>query len=312
MTNTPPIHRVPDSLRESSGADPRSQAKRLAPLDDSRWQKYLTDYNEGLGLVYERLVLNDYLDRIVSQHSIRTVLEAPIFGMAGVSGINSVRLAQRGCAVTLVDENASRLAAIQRIWGELDLRATFVLHGDFARLPFPDQSFDLTWEWAALWYLPNAEALLKELARVSRKLVFIAMPNRVQVGYLMRKYLLERDFVNYVDESWADLHRIKKVLREASVTLVDEGVLDVPPWPDTVMPAAQILQRLGIRSRRLDAQFTGAGWNWSTMDYYLNRRPELKARIDRYTFLEHAPLPWQVKAIWAHHRYVLGQVQSNR
>ena len=283
--------------------------RNLAPLDPSRWKKYLTDYNEGLGLVYERLVLNDYLDRTVSQHNIRSVLEAPIFGMAGVSGINSVRLAQRGCTVTLVDENADRLAGVERIWGELNLRATFVHHTDFARLPFDDGTFDLTWEWAGLWYLPNAEALLRELARVSRKLVFVAMPNRVQVGYLLRKYVLERDFVNYVDESWADIHRIKNVLRDAQVKFIDEGVLDVPPWPDTVMPASQVLRRLGIKSKKLDAQFTGSGWNWSTMDYYLGRRPELKAMIDRYTFIEHAPLPWQIKAIWAHHRYTLGQVK---
>ncbi|CAG0947145.1 hypothetical protein ANRL1_03727 [Anaerolineae bacterium] len=282
------------------------------PIPVERWKKYLSDYNEGLGLVYERLVLNDYLDRIVNQHNIRTVLEAPIFGMAGVSGINSVRLAQRGCAVTLVDENADRLHGIERIWSELNLRATFVPHSDFAHLPFDDGAFDLTWEWAGLWYLPNAQDLLKELARVSRKLVFVAMPNRVQVGYLMRKYLLERDFVNYVDESWADINRIKQVLRDAKVKFIDEGVLDVPPWPDTVMPASQVLRRLGIRSKKLDAQFTGAGWNWSTMDYYLGRRPELKAMIDRYTFIEHAPLPWQIKAIWAHHRYVLGQVKSEK
>lgn len=289
-----------------------NQPTARLPIPEERWNKYLTDYNEGLGLVYERLVLNDYLDRIVSQHNIRTVLEAPIYGMAGVSGINSVRLAQRGCAVTLVDENAERLQGVERVWNELNLRATFTSHADLAHLPFDDNSFDLTWEWAGLWYLPNAEALLKELVRVSRKLVFVAMPNRVQVGYLMRKYLLERDFVNYVDESWADIHRIKKVLRDASVKFIDEGVLDVPPWPDTVMPAAQVLQRLGIRSKKLDSQFSGAGWNWSTMEYYLGRRPELKAMIDRYTFIEHAPIPWQIKAVWAHHRYVLGQVRSEK
>src|SRR5512141_607785 len=90
-------------------------------LPEERWSKYLTDYNEGLGLVYERLVLNEYLDRIVNQHSVHNVLEAPIFGMAGVSGINSVQLAKRGCAVTLVDENPQRLKAIERIWGELNL-----------------------------------------------------------------------------------------------------------------------------------------------------------------------------------------------
>jgi hypothetical protein len=53
------------------------------------WKKYLTDWNEGLGVVYERFVLNDYLDQLVDRHAIKTVLEAPLYGMAGVSGINS-------------------------------------------------------------------------------------------------------------------------------------------------------------------------------------------------------------------------------
>ncbi len=274
-----------------------------------RWEKYLTDYNEGLGLVYERLVLNDYLTRIAEHHNIRTILEAPLYGMAGVSGINSVALAQRGGAVTLVDENAERLRGVERIWNELHLRAQFIEHRDFARLPFPDASFDLAWNWAALWYLDDAEALIRELARVSRNLVFIAMPNRAQVGYLLRKYLLEREFVEYVNEAWADLGRIKKILRALNLEIVDEGVLDVPPWPDTVMPAAQVLQRLGIQSKKLDAQFTGESWQWSTMAYYAGKKPELRAQIERYMFLEHAPVPWQIKAIWAHHRYVLGKVR---
>ncbi len=282
----------------------------LKAVPEHRWKKYLADYNEGLGLVYERLVLNDYLERIASQHNIKSVLEAPLYGMAGVSGINSVALAQRGCTVTLVDENAERLAGVERIWGELNLNARFVHHRDFARLPFPDKSFDLAWEWAALWYLPNADALLRELARISRDLVFVAMPNRVQVGYLLRKYVLERDFVEYVDEAWANISRIQRVLGEAGVEFVDEGVLDVPPWPDTVMPAAQVLKQLGVKSKKLDAQFTGNNWNWNTMDYYTGKRSELRAQIERYMFLEHAPLPWQVKAIWAHHRYVLGKVRK--
>lgn len=25
-------------------------------------------------------------------------------------------------------------------------------------------------------------------------------------------------------------------------------------------------------------------------------------------WLDHAPLPWQVKSIWAHHRYLVGRV----
>jgi len=272
------------------------------------WKKYLTDYNEGLGVVYERFVLNDYLDRLVDEYDIRSVLEAPVYGMAGVSGINSVRLAQRGCEVTLVDFVDERLNGITRIWRELNLPARFVHHQDFARLPFDDNTFDLAWEWAGLWYLPDAESLLRELARVSRKLVFVAMPNSAQVGYLMRKYLIDRDFFSTVDERWVHMRRIRRVLREAGVTLIRRGVLDVPPWPDTVMPAAEVLKRLGIKSQKLDARFTGDDWTWSTMAYYLGQEPDLYDRVMKYAWLDRAPIPWQLKLVWAHHRYLLGLV----
>lgn len=282
--------------------------KALTPVPMERWAKFLPDYDEGLGLVYERIVLNDYLERVASAYGVRSVLEAPIFGIAGVSGINSVALAQRGCEVTLVDSDRARLDSVKRIWRQLNLCVRLNVDHNFTHLPFDDNSFDLAWDWAALWYLSDPEAFLRELVRVSRHLVFVAMPNRLQVGYLARKYLLAREFMNYLDESWADMGRIKRILRAAGAQIVDEGVLDVPPWPDTEMPAAQVLKRLGIRSKRLEAQFGRERWSWSTMDYYLGKRPQLRAQMERYMFLERAPLPWQVKALWAHHRYVLAQV----
>jgi hypothetical protein len=270
------------------------------------WKKYLTDYNEGLGVVYERFVLNDYLERLVDDYDLHTVLEAPLYGMAGVSGINGVRLAQRGCDVTLVDCIDERLSGVSRVWRELGLRAHFVLHQDFARLPFEDNAFDMAWEWAGLWYLPDADSLLRELTRVSRKLVFVAMPNHLQVGYLLRKYLIDRDFFDTVDERWVQMGRIKRVLDEAGVRIIDQGVLDVPPWPDTVMPAAQVLKRLGIKSKKLEARFTGEGWTWSTMAYYLGQEPGLYDQVMKYAWLDRAPIPWQLKLIWAHHRFILG------
>jgi SAM-dependent methyltransferase len=272
------------------------------------WKRYLTDYNEGLGVVYERFILNDYLNWLVDEYDIRTVLEAPLYGMAGVSGINSVCLAQRGCDVTLVDCVEERLNGVTRIWRELELPARFELHQDFTQLPFEENSFDLAWEWAGLWYLPDAEALLRELVRVSRKLVFVAMPNSLQIGYLMRKYLIDRDFFNTVDEQWVQMGRIKRVLRDVGVRFVDQGVLDVPPWPDTVMPAAEVLRRLGIKSKKLETQFSGEGWSWSTMAYYLDQEPDLYDRVIKYAWLDRASIPWQLKLVWAHHRYVLGVV----
>jgi hypothetical protein len=275
------------------------------------WQRYLTDYNEGLGLVYERFVLNDFLADLALRHGVRSVLEAPLYGMAGVSGINNVVFAQQGIDVTAVDDTPARLHGVRRIWQEdlkLPIDLVRVSPHAWHALPFPTGHFDLTWQWAGLWYINNPAGLLAELARTSRNLVFVAMPNRLQVGYWMRKLVIDRDFFRAHDERWTEIGRIRALLEQAGVEIIDEGVLDVPPWPDTVMPANEVLKRLGIRSRQLEAQFTGEGWQWSTMAYYLGQQPDLYRRVIRYAWLDHAPLPWQLKAIWAHHRYLVGRV----
>ncbi len=277
---------------------------------ENTWRKYLTDYNEGLGLVYERFVLNDFLEELRRRYALREVLEAPLYGMAGVSGINGYALAQKDVAVTLVDDVPERLAGVERIWRE-DLRTPVNLigvdpHGWHA-LPFADRSFDMTWCWAALWYIRNPAGLLHELVRTSRDLVFVAMPNNIQVGYWMRKLVIDQQFFATHDETWTDIGLIRQLLEGAGVQIIEEGVLDVPPWPDTVMPANEVLKRLGIRSKSLESQFTGEGWQWSTMAYYTGAEPDLRDRVLKYAWLDHAPLPWQVKAIWAHHRYLVGR-----
>ncbi len=278
----------------------------MEPAAAPPWKRWMTDYNEGLGLVYERFVLNDLLERVRSSYGVQTVLEVPIYGMAGVSGINSVGLARSGCDITLVDVDAERLGDIERVWGELGLAPHLVEQTDLSHLPFASQSFDLVWNHAALWYLgAQAEPLLAEMARVARRAVLVAMPNHWQVGYLMRKYVVDRPFFATIDESWVNIGRIKRTLQAAGLRLVEDGVVDVPPWPDTVMPAAEFLQRLGIKSKGMQGRFQGSSWQWSTMDYYTGKNPGLRDKVMGYAVLEHMPLPWQVKAVWAHHRYVV-------
>ncbi len=297
-------------------ADPGTKSQPIwSSLDgegdaqEEPWRRHLTDHNEGLGLVYERFVLDDFLRRLRQLYGIRTLLEAPLYGMAGVSGINSYTLAREGVRVTLVDDHPERLAGVQRIWQEHLRRPVHlvqVARSGWGQLPFPDGCFDLAWEWAALWHIPDPAALLRELVRVSRHVVFVAMPNRLQVGYWMRRWILDREFFATHDASWTDMARIRRVLEGAGVTIVEQGVLDVPPWPDTVMPANQVLRRLGIRTPWLERRFSEERWQWSTMAYYTGQEPDLRDRVMRFAWLERAPLPWQVKAIWAHHRYLIG------
>ncbi len=54
------------------------------------WKYYFETLHEGLGTTYERFVLHGYFNRIQDQYGVKTVLEAPVFGMTGISGINSV------------------------------------------------------------------------------------------------------------------------------------------------------------------------------------------------------------------------------
>lgn len=260
--------------------------------------------NEGLGLVYERFVLNDYLLSLLKRYPIRKVLEAPAYGMAGITGINSIELARAGCSVTVVDEDEGRIREAARIWSEFGLRAQWVCCPGMKALPFPDRAFDMVWEWAGLWYLRDAENFLRELARVSDKILLIAMPNPRQPGYILRKHFLEPEFFKQVDESWVNMKRVKKVVESEGFSPTEEGFLDTPPWPDTVMPVAKLLDKLGIKSRRLRERFSGAAWNWNILDYYAGKDPSLKARVMRYAFLE-TTLPRPLKAIWAHHRFVL-------
>jgi hypothetical protein len=74
------------------------------------------------------------------------------------------------------------------------------------------------------------------------------------------------------------------------------------------MPAAEVLKRLGIKSKKLEARFSGEDWSWSTMAYYLGQEPDLHNRVMKYAWLDWAPVPWQLKLVWAHHRYILGEV----
>jgi hypothetical protein len=295
-----------------SSLTPVSPLEKIVSQLQNSWRKYLTDYNEGLGLVYERFVLNDFLEDLRRRYAVHSLLEAPLYGMAGVSGINSYALASAGVDVTLVDDVPERIAGVERIWRQDLQQSVNLVTVDphrWGQLPFADHSFDLTWCWAALWYIRNPAGLLRELVRTSRDLVFVAMPNTIQVGYWLRKWVIDQEFFATHDETWTNTDRIRRLLEAAGVHIVDEGVLDVPPWPDTVMPANEVLKRLGIKSKALADRFSGEGWRWSTMAYYTGQQPDLRERVMSYAWLDQAPLPWQVKAIWAHHRYLVGRVR---
>lgn len=92
-------------------------------------------------------------------------------------GVISLLLAERGIASTGMDISepniiAARQAAEQRGWTELTTFAT----GDAEHLPCADRSFDTVISSHVLEHLPDFDQGFRELCRVARKRVIVALP----------------------------------------------------------------------------------------------------------------------------------------
>jgi len=271
------------------------------------------NFDEGLGTVYERFMLNDLFDDLLATYPIQRVLEVPIYGMSGLTGINSLHFAKNGCRVTLVDKDRDWLLEARDLWEMADLKGRYhlIYQKELAQLPFKGNSFDLVWNFAALWFVDRAESLIQEMARVSSNLVLIAVPNRRQLGYFLRKYWLDPGFFKRVDERWTQISQIRSVLESEGLRTLRQGILDIPPWPDTCIPIKQVLRKLGLPGRKTESKPTPPAeppeetWTWNIMDYYVGKNPGLKEKVRKFTFLEKSPLPHSLKALWAHHQYIL-------
>jgi hypothetical protein len=267
------------------------------------WEHYFETRHEGLGTTYERLVLHEYFRRIRDQYDVKTVLEAPVFGMTGISGINSLWWAMQGAQVTLVDHSRKRLAAIENIWNELSLEIQLGYDlGTYSSLPFEDGEFDMSWNFAALNRVLGVEGLLQELSRVTRKVIFICVPNRLNLFRPIRKLLLkERAPLGHFRMS---SFFIEKSMAASGWQLREKGFLDAPPWPDIAMSKEELFRRIGLTwyAKNLERSIT-EGNRTCILDYYSGRNKKMKGRILRYAFLENSPRP--LKSIWAHHRYYI-------
>jgi len=227
------------------------------------WKEYFEDYDEGLGTVYERFMIDEYLKRLLSRYDIKKVLEAPVFGMTGVSGLNSIYFAGNKCAVVLIDNDKERIECIKKVWKEIDQNAEVIYLENFDKLPFKDNSFDMVWNFCAMENI-NEEKLVKEMFRVSSKLVLIITPNDMNIFNLSRK------------------SKYKSLKNRFKDNLIEEGVLDIPPWPDTKI---SIKKKLKNDSKK---------WRWSIVDY-LKGDEDIKNKAMRFSFIEKMPIPWKIK-----------------
>lgn len=264
----------------------------------TEWTKYYEHPHEGLGSTYERFVVNRMLLGLCRAINAKNVLEAPIFGFSGISGINSAALAQAGLNVALCEHDARRAALVEQTW-EHDLALPVkVRHTPgYNNLPFTKEEFDLAWSFFALWFVPDLAAYFAELKRTVKKAVLICVPNRGGLGYkFLASFADDPDFYREHVNPQVFIPELEK----QGFKLVDNGFIDCPPWPDTFMAKEDLAAKVGITlPRTLKPQKP-----LTIMDWYRGGDPGMQRKIMRYTFVETWAPDW-FKGLWAHHRWYL-------
>lgn len=264
------------------------------------WKRYFSNTDEGLGSSYERIVLNKKLESICKHFNISSILEAPSFGFTGLSGINSMSLAKEGKMITLLDNDKKRIELIQKTWREMDISLKIEYSKEFNSLSFADDSFDLSWNFSALWFVDDLSDFLKELTRVSSQAILLCVPNRSGMGYISQKILGFKELKKHLKEENILPGKIKREMKNNGWMLTDSNYIDCPPWPDIGMPKEKFLKIFGL--------------NWlikkkehkplTILDYYSGKDLDFPKKMMSHFWFE-KKAPKLLKTFWAHHRYFL-------
>ena len=216
------------------------------------WRPYFVDSDEGLGTVYERFRLAEVIDRALELTSGRSVLHAPGFGMTGIPGLDAVFQARAGLRVGYADVVPERIAAVEGLWRELRLPL------ETATLPWPDTStwadalprgYDLVVSFAALWWCPDPWQALAACAAVAERGLMVSVPNRTAI-LAARERVWHRAMFDDLRREVMDRDRFRAEVGALGLEVLEEGLLDLPPFPDTAIPLRQVVMAAAARLRR--------------------------------------------------------------
>jgi hypothetical protein len=256
---------------------------------------------EGKGLDYERYALNKLFHGLTRSRGLKTVLEVPAKGEKAMPSIYSVAFAEAGCAVTLVNAEPRSSWA----WTELGFPVRHVECERPERTPLPPASHDLVWNFMTLAQHPEPGALLGEMMRLSARYVMFVGVNRFNPGFFSHR-TVHRVFDvpwNHGDVRFMSPFHVRRFFRDRGLRVAGTGVVDTPPYPDSLGFRDMRLHRMNVDLNKID-------WDSRTIHWMKSGRYPPKLKL-LYLF-ERLPLPLPVKLLYAHLFWVLGEVPSAR
>ena len=253
---------------------------------------------ESFGVDYERYALGKLFSRLVKKFDITNVLEIPALGAKAAPSIYSIGFALAGCDVSLVNG----VESAQRVWEALGLKdkVRFIECNNVEHTGLEANSFDLVWNFATFPIADNPQGLLSEMRRISKRYVTGISVNRYNIGFSIHRALHTYKNIPWThgDIRFNSLRKVRQFFAENKLSIVEEGVVDCPPWPDS-------LGFRDLRLHRMNTDLTKIQWHSNIVDYIRNENYPRWMRII-YLF-ESIPVPRLFKLPFSHLFYVLGR-----
>lgn len=253
--------------------------------------------DEGFGGAYERVAYTNILRSLAKRHGVKKVLELNSTYIAGVPAFNSSILAQKGYDLTITVHGRDYPDALH-VWkmaGLADKVKIVKWDKDF-KTPFKDKEFDLVWNHLAVEHYHDPLPLIKEMTRVSKKLVVTMTLSPWNLGFIMHWFWHKMSGKEW-DHGYIKntlISTMEKLHKQAGLRVVESGGCDDPTHMDTVDA------KMGGSMTYFDSlpQFIRKRWVWTAANPVCQKHWLVKF----FWFLERSYPEW-FRRITAHHLY---------
>ena len=240
---------------------------------------------EVFGVTYDRYVLLQLHKLLACSLDLRDVIEMPSHGAKAAGSLYSIGFGLAGCDVTLVNPELEMMNG----WDELGIqqKVTTATDKDVYHTRFNADSFDLAWNFVTWTELANPARYIEEMKRISKKYVLLITCNNFQPGYPWHRFLhLIFGFPwTHGQVEYNHITRVKKLLRQSGMKIVEYGAIDTPGWPDPSGPRdVRLHRRYG--GGNPSQNHTRPDWDVPILDYVrTGQYPDWMKALGRWDML---------------------------
>jgi|RhiMetdeSRZDD1v2_1073273.scaffolds.fasta_scaffold194779_2 hypothetical protein len=247
--------------------------------------------HEGLGSLYERVVLSRFMRNLAVRHGYRSVLE---YSCPVTKGYDNLAFLDHGVEVTLADEHIERL---EGAWRFKERRPVFSTLGNAPKA-------DLVWNFAQI---QMNDELLGPMTALSKQHVLVFVPNFLNIGTPahLSYHLLTRTPCRHAERGSVPIRTrtgLLRFLRSQNIHIIESGYIDAPPLPDIGFSIRELKETIGwSKANNLSGGVSApAGPASDPLTVW--------QRVQQMIRFETSPVVRPFKPVFGHHIYALGRI----